>query len=132
MCEYCARISRAPAQFSRRRCSLRLRMSLVRAGFLRTESGVRAHEQFVELALGLRFVAQERADNRSKKTQRDAENPGILEREQRLGLNQVAGRARHRGRIDRHEAGADENQSDGSEQADAEYCARACCVKAPP
>src|ERR1700686_5806596 len=86
--------------------------NLVSRRLLRPQPSIRAYQQFVELHLRRWFVTDECAQNRPEKSQRDAQNPGILQREQRFGLDQVPRRSRHGGWIDPHQARADQDEPD--------------------
>src|SRR5271156_3943729 len=90
----------------------------MRDGFFRAQAGVGAHLQLGEFFFA-RWVAlaQQRAENRAEKSQRYAEDAGIFQRENWRVLNDVTGRGCDRGGVHGHDAGADENQDDRSQQA---------------
>src|SRR5580704_1932905 len=90
--------------------------SLRCSGSFGSQPGVGTNQQLVEFMLRCGFMAEHSADKRAEKSERNAENARVLQREPRLRLNQVAGRTYDCGWINRHQAGAHENQSDGRDE----------------
>ena len=86
------------------------RNDLTPRGLFRAQSGIRAHAQLREPRFRARFAAQQRAKNRSQKSERNAENTRILQRKDRGMLNQMTRRAYDSRRIDLHDARADDDQ----------------------
>src|SRR5882672_4529468 len=59
---------------------------LVRGRALGAETRVGAHAELREFALGLRLALEQRAEHGAQESERDADDPGILERKDRIGL----------------------------------------------
>ncbi len=78
---------------------------------LGAQTGIRADQQLIEFVLRGRLVAEQCSEDRTQEAQRDAQNSGVLQREDRLGLDQVPSRASHCGRINCHKTWADQNQA---------------------
>src|SRR5712692_9030610 len=86
-------------------------LSSTARGFFGADAGRRAHQKLVVLSFSRWFPSQQSAQDSADETQRNAEYARILEREDRLRLNQVS-RGGCAGRIDSHDARADDDQQD--------------------
>ena len=90
----------------------------MRDGFFCSQPGVGADLQLGEfLFTGRVALAQQRAEDCAEKSQRDAENAGIFQREKWRVLNYVAGRRCDGWRVHGHDARTNKYQRDRSEES---------------
>src|SRR5438093_11486480 len=99
--------------------------------FFGADAGRRAHQELIVLCLSSLFPAQQSAQDGADESQWNADYPRILERKDRRRLNQVSGGG-NAGRIDSHNAWADDNQQDRRRQTRAQPTHRAARGKAFP
>src|ERR1700674_165835 len=100
--------------------------------FLRAQAGIRAHAPLREPRFRARLAPQEGAEDCAKESQRNAEDARVLERKYRRTLNEMARRRRRPGRIHLHDARADNDEDQRSDEPGRQTQDRAAGVESLP
>ena len=96
----------------------------MRRRFFGAEAGVGADGEFGELCFRGWFAGAQRAEDRGDEAERNRDDAGIGQREERRMLDQVASAGRDGRRIDRHDSRADDDETDGAGETDREALRR--------
>ena len=89
----------------------------MRGCLLRAETGVGADFEFGEFGLSIWLTFQQGAEDGGEETKRDAEDAGIGQREDGVGLDEMPFGGDNIRSVDAHDARADDDENDAADQA---------------